>query len=353
MKPLSLNLLLVLGVLMFTPVQAASQIVILQYHHVDHGTPASTSITPELFDEHINYLQENDYIVWPLEDAVKAIRNNEPLPERAVAITIDDAYRSVYEEIYPRLKKLGWSFTVFVNAQPHDEANSHYITWEQMREMQQHGAVFANHTYSHLHMLRKLEGEDDAAWLRRMKLEVELGQQRLLEELGQAPMLFAYPYGEHNPAIRKLIADQGYAGFGQQSGPAGASSDFTVLPRFPMAAGFAGMRRFPEKLDTHAFPIISVEPQDTVLAGDDSLPVLRLTLEKGHYRPGAMTCYISGQGRGSLEWQGDTLMVKPKQPLPVGRSRYNCTAPNTKGSGYYWYSHSWFKKKPDGSWYRE
>lgn len=348
------NTILLLGVALFGfNVQAAQQAVILQYHHVDVGTPASTSITPALFDEHIQYIQENGYTVWPLDDAIDAVRNNKPLPDKAVVITVDDAYRSVYTEIYPRMKKLGWSFTVFVNSDAHDNKQGHYVSWEQMREMKQHGAIFANHTNSHLHLLRMHPKENEAAWLTRIKKDIELGQRRLEEELGHTPKLFAYPYGEHNPEIRKLVSDMGYVGFGQQSGPIGPLSDFSVLPRFPMAAGFAGMKRFPEKLNTLPLPVESIEPINPVLPGDDSLPVLRLTLADGHYQRNAITCYISGQGRGDVSWSGNTVIIKPSKTLPTGRSRYNCTAPNLKGKGYYWYSHSWFKKKPDGSWYKE
>lgn len=332
---------------------AAQQAVILQYHHVDTGTPASTSISPALFDEHISFIRENGYIVWPLDDAVDAIRNNRPLPDKAVVITVDDAYRSVYTEIYPRMQALGWSFTVFVNSDAHDRKLKNFISWDEMRQMKNNGVIFANHTSSHNHMLRKLPAEDNAQWLARIRADIERGQQRLIEELGEAPMLFAYPYGEHNPQLRKLVRDMGYVGFGQQSGPMGSLSDFSALPRFPMAAGFAGMRRFPEKLNTLPLPVTRVEPQDPVLSGDDSLPELRLTLADGPYRRSAMACYLTGQGRGQISWQGDTLIVRPNQALPVGRSRYNCTAPGSQGGGYYWYSHAWFKKKPDGSWYRE
>ena len=115
------------------PLHASTRLVILQYHHVDHGTPSSTSITPELFDRHIEYLRDNQYVILPLEDAVNAIRNNQPLPDKAVAITIDDAYRSVYTQVYPRLKALQWPFTVFLNPAAHDSGEGHYLTWDQIR----------------------------------------------------------------------------------------------------------------------------------------------------------------------------------------------------------------------------
>lgn len=333
---------------------AAPQAVILQYHHVDNGTPAITSITPELFDQHLKYIQDHGYVVWPLDDAVEAIRNAQPLPDKTVVITIDDAYRSVYEEVFPRMKKLGWPFTVFVNPDAHDNQQKHYVTWDQMREMKQHGVLFANHTHSHLHMLRQHQDESESQWLDRMRHDIETAQQRLIEELGDAPMLFAYPYGEHSPPLRKLITDMGYTGFGQQSGPVGPQMDFAALPRFPMAAHFAGMRRFPEKLNTLPFPVLSVEPQNAVLEGNNGQPELRVTFGESNYQRNAMACYISGQSaKGDISWQANTLIVKAKQPLAAGRSRYNCTAPNRKGGGYYWYSHSWFKKNKDGSWYKE
>lgn len=336
-----------------SPLHAAARLIILQYHHVDHGTPASTSITPELFDRHIEYLRDNQYAILPLEDAVNAIRKNQPLPDKAVAITIDDAYRSVYTQVYPRLKALRWPFTVFVNPAAHDSGKGHYLSWDQMREMSRDGVTFANHTHTHLHMLRMKPGETEISWLHRVRQEIETAQQRLREELGHAPALFVYPYGEHNPALRKLVTELGYVGFGQQSGPAGPDSDFAALPRFPMAAGFASMARFPEKLNTWPLPVISVAPENAVLEGDSDFPELRLTLADADYRRDAVTCYISGQGRGMQMWQDNTLVVKPGQALSAGRSRYNCTAPNMKNGGYYWYSHTWFKKRADGSWYAE
>ncbi len=332
---------------------AGSQAVILQYHHVDHGTPASTSITPELFDQHIQYIQDNGYTVWPLEDAVMAVRNRQSLPDKTVVITIDDAYRSAYTEVYPRMKKLGWPFTVFTNPDATDNGIKAYLTWDEMREMQKHGASFANHTHSHTHLLRLHDDETQQQWLARIRADIDKAQTRLKEELGQAPMLLAYPYGEHNPEIRKLITDMGYIGFGQQSGPMGPLSDFAALPRFPMAAGFAAMKRFPEKLNTRPLPVISAKPHNPVLEGGDVKPRLELQLADGSYQKNAIACYISGQGKGRLQLHGNTLVVEPLKSLPAGRSRYNCTAPDLKSNAYFWYSYAWFKRKADGSWYPE
>ncbi len=98
----------------------ANALVILQYHHVNASTPAITSVTPEVFREHMTLLEEKNMTVVNLEEALQSIMTGEPLPERAVAITFDDAYLSVYENAWPELKKRGWSFTMFTSSDPVD-----------------------------------------------------------------------------------------------------------------------------------------------------------------------------------------------------------------------------------------
>jgi hypothetical protein len=97
-------------------------------------------------------------------------------------------------------------------------------------------------------------------------------------------------------------------------------------------------------------------PASRILAPGQDRPTLRLRLREGPYRPAAVTCYASGQGRIPAQWDPSAgiLSVTPRAPLPPGRSRYNCTAPVRGEPGaYFWYSHLWLKKRPDGHWYRE
>ena len=74
---------------------ADPQAVILQYHHISSTTPRSTSVTVEEFRLQMDYLRDNGFTVLPLESIVKALQQHMPLPEKAIAITFDDAYISV------------------------------------------------------------------------------------------------------------------------------------------------------------------------------------------------------------------------------------------------------------------
>jgi hypothetical protein len=54
-----------------------------------------------------------------------------------------------------------------------------------------------------------------------------------------------------------------------------------------------------------------------------------------------------------LDGEQPVFEIQAERPLAVGRSRYNCTARARAGNRYYWYSHLWIRRHPDGGWQRE
>jgi peptidoglycan/xylan/chitin deacetylase (PgdA/CDA1 family) len=322
---------------------AESQAVILMYHHFGVEKHPSTNIRLAQFEAHLDHLADAGYQVWPLTQVVEHIQQRKPFPERVVAITIDDAYQSVYTEAYPRLRARGWPFTVFVATDGVDQRYRAYMGWDEMREMQQHGATFANHGASHDYLLRRGPGETAAQWQMRMREDIQRAQRRLTEELGQAPMLFAYPYGEYDTALAEIIGSMGFVAFGQHSGAAGLGDDIRALPRFPMAERFGELEDFRIKVAALAFPVLEVKPWDPML-DERRRPRLVLRLGESSARLDQLACYVSGQGRVTVEWLDKAarrFAVQAASPLPIGRSRYNCTAPSSQAGRYYWYSHLW------------
>ena len=95
-------------------VSAADHAVILMYHRFGEDTIPSTNIRLEQFDRHLEILASGDYTVWPIGKIVTHLQTKQPLPDRTVGISIDDAYLSVYTEAWPRLKERGFPFTLFV-----------------------------------------------------------------------------------------------------------------------------------------------------------------------------------------------------------------------------------------------
>lgn len=346
-----------LGMLLLTAgVHAADHCVVLQYHHVSEETPGITSVTPEQFQQHLDYLADHDYTVMAIEDVVDALEAGTDLPERCVSLTIDDAYVSTYSEAYPRAERYGFPLTVFVSTRAIDSRLRGYLDWEQIRELAAHGVRFQNHSHNHDHLVRRQAGESDEDWEQRIAADIQSAQNRIETETGIRPTLFAYPYGEYNLALKRIVGSMGLVAFGQQSGPVWRAADLGALPRFPMASLYARMRTFPTRLESLPLPITGAFPEDPVVALDEWQPSLTLVFRPDVGNLRELTCYLNGSPEVSYDWLDqppNAVVVTPKGRLNVGRNRVNCTLP-IQGTGRFgWYSHNWIRREADGSWYRE
>ena len=348
----------VFGVLMLFVfhVNSSVALVILQYHHVSDKTPASTSVTPALFEQHLAYLETNSFQVLDLSEVRALLEANKPLPERAVAITFDDGYLSVYKTAFPMLAKRKWPFTVFINSQPHDEKNPSYMSWAQLQELARAGVSIGNHTDSHAHLIRRATSESFNEFALRREQEIDFAERRILKELSVNSKLFAYPFGEYDQDLKAMLAKKGYIAFGQQSGPVPAKVDLQAIPRFPFGGNYGDVDDFAIKVNSTSVPQLSfrVETESGVaiknaeLPLDTTRPVLYLSSPIiPHLQP--FTCYASGQGMIDAKEKGSAIRVQAKQPLPIGRSKYNCTSPTGDGR-YYWWSQLFIRRNNDGTW---
>lgn len=332
--------------------------VVFMYHHVDEGTPPSTSISPDVFAEHLDYLEREAFRIMPLQDMLDALANGGSIPDKSVAITFDDAYSSVLTEALPLLESRGWPFTVFVNTEAIDDGYRGYLTWEQIREIGRRGGTVGNHSVTHAHLIRRVGNESAAEWRQRISNEIETAGARLQREVGAFTIpVFAYPYGEYTNELREILAAQDLYGVGQHSGAIGADSDFLALPRYPVATGLT-MEEFTLRARSKALPLRYAGSERHIVDEADGRPRLRLAIDDADdIRLDALACYATGQGSMPLEWHGSAMnefTVRPERAFGPGRSKINCTAPSAGEVGvYYWWGHLWMRRQPDGDWYDE
>ncbi|WP_439133212.1 polysaccharide deacetylase family protein [Pseudomaricurvus sp.] len=336
------------------PVQAA---VVLQYHHVSDATPASTSTTPALFRQHMEYLESEGYEVVSLPELLEGYTSSEDDRAKRVAITFDDGYSSVYTTAYPELKKRGWPFTVFVNTKPLDEHWKEFTDWDQLREMAANGATIANHTVNHGHLIRRQEGESEEEWRQRIKEDLLLAEKRIKQETGQNHRILAYPFGEYDLALMKLLKSLDFVGFGQHSGPLGSSHSPQALPRFPFGGHYGDISDFAQKASTLPMPLesvfletassedVAIEP---LLPPGDSQPKLVLNVGSAALAQ-TISCFATGQGRVDTHVDDQRVEIELQKPLPAGRSRINCTAAAGEGR-FYWFSQPFFQPDKHGEW---
>lgn len=325
---------------------SADNAVILLYHHVSSTTPASTSVTPSVFEQHLQHLADG-YKVISLEQAVSALKAGERLPERAVVITFDDGYRNIYDNAHPLLLKYSMPYTIFINPQLIGK-QSNQLDWQQIAEMEEGGAQFANHTSHHGHLLERAAGTSVAEWLDGIEQDILQANALLDEKLTANLPYVAYPYGEFNTDIQNLVAKLGMVGFGQHSGGIYSGSDFRALPRFPAAGIYGNLRTLKTKTNSLAMPVTSSSVSDPV-AQQAPVGDFSFTLAGDDVIAQQMGCYYADEAL-PVSVDGYTVTVTLDKTLPIGRSRVNCTAPSrTQPGRFYWYSQPWFVADRNGN----
>ncbi len=322
--------------------------VILEYEEIgeqigDESAPAS-NVTPEQFEQHLDYLDAAGYAVWPVEKIAANLQNGVPLPERCVAITFDGAHSCVYDIAYPALKTRGWPFSVFVSTEKVDLYTPGTLTWEQMRTMRSAGIKFGTQSHSGTHLIRYSRGETEEDWRARVQEDISYCRGRAFEQLGLTTNFFAYPYGEYDPALREIVLGFHFIGLGRQPGAVWSGSDFGALPRFVMTGASASPEEFARLVASRPLPVTAELPADPVIDGEDMRPILRLTLAPGDYAPESLIAFVRQPGDLELRWidrEHGILELQARDPLPVGRSLYNLSAPAPPGGHESLYSHLW------------
>lgn len=306
---------------------------ILMYHRFGENTVPSTNIRLEQFDAHIAELKSGPYKVLGLPEIVAKLKSGESLPDRAVAVTADDAYISAFTEGWPRLKKAGIPFTLFVATEPVTSKLRGYLTWDQIRQMKAEGVTIGAHSHRHpsLPALSPEAARED----------LETSMAIFEKELGERPKLFAYPFGEWDLRTLALVKSMGYSvAFGQHSGIAHSKHDMFWLPRFPMNEHFGSVERVRQALNALPLPVTDVEPADVLvkLGQSTNPPVLRFTVAPGIDRLKQMVCY-TGEGKTiqPKEIAERRYEMRAPEALKPPRDRISCSVPSAEQGRFRWF----------------
>ena len=320
-------LILAAGAAAFSPQpsSAADSASVIIYHRFGEEKYRSTNIRLDQFEAHIRELSDPRYNVLPLPRIVDSLQNGKALPDRSLAITIDDAFLSVYTEAWPRLRAAGLPFTLFVATQAVDVKRPGYMSWDQIRELHRAGVTIGSQTHTHLDM--------PVASAEKNRQELEVSNRRFLDNLGAVPDIIAYPFGQYSLAVRKVTMEAGFrAGFGQHSGILHSGSDMFYLPRFAMNEIFGDIERLRIVANALPLPVRDFVPEDPLLSPAANPPALGFTVaDELTGQLGRLRCYGNSGGELTLELLGPRVEIRFAAALPEGRSRINCTMPAPDG----------------------
>ena len=301
-----------------TPATASDDATIIMYHRFGEDTLPSTNIPLDVFDAHLATIKHQGWEVLPLYDLISRLKSGAAIPDKALAITVDDAFLSVYSEAFPRLQAYGYPFTIFVATQAIDQGRKNYASWAQIREMHAAGVEIGSqsHTHPHLHRLSLAEARQ----------EIITSNARFQQELGITPRYFAYPYGEYSLEVRDMLAEFGFeAAFGQASGIAHTSTHIYEYPRFAFNAHYGDVKRLKTAIEARALPVADITNPSMLVASNP--PILGFTVGADIEGLDQLTCFATNMGKVESVLLGRRVEIRLPQAITATRSRVNCTLP--------------------------
>src|SRR3982751_2992900 len=90
---------------------AADTYRVFCYHDVQEDVrvdPDPFAVDTSQLVSQFAWLKENGYRVISLDDVIAAREGRKPLPDKAVLLTFDDGYRSIYTRVFPLLRLFGY-----------------------------------------------------------------------------------------------------------------------------------------------------------------------------------------------------------------------------------------------------
>ncbi len=329
------------------PQQQPGQVRAFVYHHFGlEDTYPSTSVSVEQFKKHLAYLKEHEYTVLPFGQALDRLYSGEGIPEKTAVITIDDGYRSVWDNALPILERYGYPATIFISSGY--VGGSNYMSWEQIKRLEAKGFEIGNHSHAHAYFVNKPKGQIANAF----EEDLKTSHEQFRKHLGRVPDLYAYPFGEYTPEMQSVLEEHGYlAAASQRSGVIFRGSIHFALPRFPMNFKYARMEDFKEKLKMNALQVMEAVPEDPVIRGENP-PLLKLRIKNKELRPGGLQCFVNGQSTCSMDKtsQNGVLEVKvqAEEALTARQTLYTITGPSQRGTKWFWYSYQWVNPEQGG-----
>ena len=197
---------------------------VLVYHRFGDTRYQSTNVDINVLKKHFNYIRDNNYKVVSLKDIVDKVDKKEAIPNNWVAISIDDNFKSFYENAFELFKKHKYPFTIFIYAKATNDRYNDYMTWEQLKEVAKYADIGV-HSYSHSHLTRLSK--------KKLKEDIYKSHKLIKNKLNLKEILFyTYPYGEYNEEIKNLLIKKGYkAIFNQNAGAIAKFSEIYDLDR--------------------------------------------------------------------------------------------------------------------------
>jgi biofilm PGA synthesis lipoprotein PgaB len=244
----------------------------------DRAGLGADDVTTQTLVQFFDWLKGTGWTVLSLDDLAAAAVGVRPLPDKAILITFDDGYHSLYTRAFPLLRAYHYpAVAALVGSWMEDRPDgtvqfgdktvprSNFISWAEAREMQASGLVeFASHSYDLHHGVRAnpqgnmIPGamtwkydpitrtyEDDAQYSARIRADLTRSRAVMAANLGNPPRAMVWPYGRYTGPALAVTKQLGFRfSMTLEPEPAYTSDLFAIHRYFPAeGASFADIVR--------------------------------------------------------------------------------------------------------------
>ena len=220
-----------------------NEFTILSYHEIAQKGETLNStytVTPANFEEQIRFLMDSGYHFVSVDDILAYRKSAKQLPDKAVLLTFDDGYQSVYANAFPIIKKYKIPTVIAVvgswqkskervDFDGHMIDRSKFLSQEEIKEMLSSGLVeIASHTYAlHKGVLGNPQGnklpavkarewledkqmyENETSYTKRIHDDMLQSTTFLKKYTEQRPRIIVWPYGYYNKKATKMAEKLG------------------------------------------------------------------------------------------------------------------------------------------------
>src|SRR5580704_667411 len=254
---------------------AGQRFVAIAFHDVvDNRDQLETdSVTSTSLVQFFDWLKGTGWTAVSLDDIAAAARGVRPLPDKAILVSFDDGYESLYTRVFPLLKVYRFPIVAalvgsWMESGPNGTVTpdgtvtygdrivprSNFISWAQAREMKASGLVeFASHSYNlHRGVLANPQGnmvpaaitwqydpatgryEDDAQYRARIRADLVRARSQMAANLGHPPRALVWPFGRYSGPALEVAKLVGFTfALTLESEPAYTSDLFAIHRFFP------------------------------------------------------------------------------------------------------------------------
>ena len=301
-------------------------IIVLMYHRFEENKYPSTNIKIADFVKHLNLIKKKQINFVNPNNFEKNLLDRKK--EKKILLTIDDGFKSFYDQAWPILKKNKIPFILFVNTR--EVGTKGYMNWDQIKEISKEKfAHIGNHSYSHEYLV-DMSNQEIINDINRATISFK-------NNLGNNSVFFSYPFGEYSNNFKTIIKDLGFKyAFGQHSGVVDETKDFYELPRFPINEAYGEIKRFETILKTIPLKFKAIIPKEKYIQDSNNPPKIIVEFFEDLENIELLNCYSNEQNswrKSKLEFLDNyKIKIKLIGKFTTERGRVNCSLRENDGS---------------------